>query len=144
MPSPRPAFHFFRRCCLAVALLASALGAAAQGSLPDPLRFLATYNLFEKIRSTPGFDLTKAATFGYFFESKDSRAVDRVREALGKEGYVFVSDHVSGRGVTVLQLAKVEVHTVDSMVERNRALFTLASSLGDVAYTGWDITRNAQ
>ena len=126
--------------CLSVV----ALAATAQVTLPDPLRFLATHNLFERIRADPGFDLTKPATFGYFFESKDEAATSRAREAMTKDGYNFVSEHRTKTGTTVLQMAKVEVHTLDSLVERNRLLFSLATSHGEVSYTGWDVTRNAR
>jgi len=132
-------------CRFAVlALAVVSLAAAAQVTLPDQLRFLATYNLFERIRADPGFDLTKPATFGYFFESKDEAATARVREAMTKDGYTFVSEHRTRAGVVVLQMAKIEVHTVDSLVERNRNLFAVAASHGEVSYTGWDITRNAR
>jgi hypothetical protein len=130
---------------LSVSILAiNCLAAAAQVSLPDPLRFLATHNLFERIRADPGFDLNKPATFGYFFESKDEAATSRTREALTNDGYTFVSEHRTTAGVFVLQMAKVEVHSVNSLVDRNRLLFSLAASQGHVRYTGWDITRNAQ
>ncbi len=125
-------------------LAITCLAAAAQVSLPDPLRFLATHNLFERIRADPGFDLNKPATFGYFFESKDEAATSRIREALTKDGYTFVSEHRTTAGILVLQMAKVEVHSVNSLVDRNRLLFSLAASQGHVSYTGWDITRNAQ
>jgi hypothetical protein len=125
-------------------LTCASFAAAAQVALPDPLRFLATHNLFERIRADPGFDLTKPATFGYFFESKDESALSRVREAMTRDGYNFVSEHRTRGGVFVLQVAKIEVHTVDSLVERNRVLFSEAAAQGEVTYTGWDITRNAR
>jgi hypothetical protein len=132
------------RLLLVFILATVCLAAVAQVALPDPLRFLATHNLFERIRADPGFDLTKPATFGYFFESKDEAATSRVREALTKDDYTFVSQHRTTAGVLVLQMAKVEIHSVNSLVDRNRMLFSVAASQGQVSYTGWDITRNTR
>jgi hypothetical protein len=114
----------------------------AQEPTPDHLRFLATNSLFERIRATSGFNLEKEATYGYFFTGSDLNALDSVRSALTGRGYQFVSQHEARRGSFVLQMAKVEVHTVNSLVARNRELFDLAQSIKEVRYDGWDITRN--
>jgi hypothetical protein len=114
----------------------------AQEPTPDHLRFLATNSLFERIRATSGFNLEKEATYGYFFVGSDPNALNSVRSALTKLGYQFVSQHEARRASFVLQMAKVEIHTVNSMVARNRELFDLAQSIKEVRYDGWDITRN--
>ena len=128
-----------------VAALCVALPASlphAQETTPDHLRFLATNSLFERIRASPGFNLEKEAAYGYFFVGSDPDALKSVRSALTELGYQFVSQHEARRGSFVLQMAKVEIHTVNSMVARNRELFTLAQSITGARYDGWDITRN--
>jgi hypothetical protein len=128
---------------LAAFLLGTLLPSAAQSDLPDRFKFLPTHRLFERIRSSPGFDLLKPATFGFFFNSLEAAPLQGLRAALEKEDYVFVSTHVDKQGNTWVQLAKAEVHTEETMVERNRKLHALAFASG-VKYDGWDITRNTQ
>ncbi len=132
------------RSLVVLAISLAAHWARAQTLLPEPLRFLATHSLFERIKAEPGFDLSSPATFGYFFEAQNEADLQSLRTSLESQGYVFVSQHVARSGMHVLQVAKVEVHTVDSLVERNRALFALAAAKSQATYTGWDITRNKQ
>jgi Regulator of ribonuclease activity B len=129
---------------LACVLVAFTLEAQAQVAMPDSFKFLATHNLFERIKSDPGFNLEQESTFGYFFSSKDQPLLRQLRIKLESDGYVFVSHHEASDGISVLQMARIEIHTVDSLVDRNRKLFALATSLGAVSYTGWDITRNSK
>lgn len=125
-----------------VALLVFVSAGIAQQVLPERLQFLATHGLFERIRAASGFNLTKPATYGYFFNTPYPERLVQVRAVLENEGYVFVESHIDRNGRSWLQVAKVEIHTVDSMVERNRRLVAVASAHDSVDYDGWDVTRN--
>jgi hypothetical protein len=65
-----------------------------------------------------------------------------VRDPLEKQGYSFVETHVDRAGTHWLQLARSEVHSADSMVERSRWLLSFVRAHAGVVYDGWDITRN--
>jgi regulator of ribonuclease activity B len=124
-------------------VLLTATAAFGQTSLPERFQLPATQSLFQQIRSGPGFDLSKPATFGYFFISNFPARLATVREQLERESYVFVETHVDKKGRTWLQMSKSEVHSPESMVERNSTLEALAGKVEFVRYDGWDITRNA-
>lgn len=115
-----------------------------QAVLPDRFQLAGTQSLFERIQLTPGFDLTKPAMFGYFFISKFSKRLASVREMLEAEGYTFVETHLDKTGRTWLQMAKSEVHSAESMVQKNGRLQSIANKFENVEYDGWDVTRNAQ
>jgi len=137
-------FHRLRTIALGLSLLGSMLASNAQAELPERLQFLPTYRLFEQIRSDPAFNLSKPSTFGYFFNASNESSLVRIREALEKDGYVFVSTHIDSKRRAWIQMAKVEAHTPETMVERNRMLHALAGATGEVEYDGWDITRNSR
>jgi hypothetical protein len=128
----------------AIALAISCANVLAQADLPERLGFGATAGLFEKIRAAPGFDLSKPAIFGYFFNSENVEHLNALRSRLEADGFAFVETHVDRKGRTWLQAAKAEVHSPESMVERNRKFKSLADEFRTVQYDGWDITRNAR
>lgn len=122
----------------------AATAAFVQTVLPERFQLASTQSLFERIRPTPGFDLTKPAMFGYFFISNSSKSLQSVRELLEAEGYMFIETHVDKTGRTWLQMAKSEVHSAESMVQRNGWLQSIAKKFEVVEYDGWDVTRNAR
>lgn len=112
--------------------------------LPERFQLAETQSLFERIRPTPGFELTKPATFGYFFISNLSKSLASVRAMLEAEGYRFVEMHVDKTGRTWLQMAKSDVHSAETMVQRSGWLYSIANKFEAVEYDGWDVTRNAR
>jgi hypothetical protein len=129
---------------LAIAFAVLAVSAFAQVELPEHLGLRATAGLFEKIRAAPGFDLSRPALFGYFFNSEDVAQINAIRSRLEADGFTFVEAHVDKKGRTWLQVAKAEIHSPESLVERNRQFKMLAGEFRSVQYDGWDITRNAR
>ena len=129
---------------LAIALLLCATGSLSQEDFPQRFQFPATVGLFEKIRVAPGFDLSKPATFGYFFNSVNVEHINSIRSRLEAEGFAFVETHVDSTGRTWLQVAKSEIHSPESLVERNRKFKLIADTFESMQYDGWDIERNAR
>src|SRR5262245_16467041 len=129
---------------LAIVLTVNSAVALAQVELPARLGLATTAALFEKIRVAPGFDLSKPALFGYFFNSDDPGRIATIRGRLEAEGFQFVETHVDSKGRTWLQVARVEIDYHETLVERNHGLMALATEVGGVQYDGWDITRNAR
>jgi len=131
-----------RTFAIALIVFTSAVAVAAETELPERFQFLATYRLFERIKAAPGFNIAKPATYGYFFTSQHPERLSAVRLVLDREGYTFVESHVDRADTHWLQVARSEVHTADSMVERSRWLLSVIRQHEGVVYDGWDITRN--
>ena len=126
---------------VAIAFLITA-AAIAQSGLPERLQFLATNRIFERVQALPGFNLQRAARYGFFFTSSDPAVLVQIRAQLEPQGYDFVEVHRDKTQKYWLQLAKSEIHTVESMVARNRLLYAVAESSRAAVYDGWDIERN--
>jgi hypothetical protein len=129
---------------LALILAIYCANALPQADLPERFDLSATAGLFDKIRAAPGFDVSKPATFGYFFNSENATQIAALRSLLEAEGFAFIETHMDRNGRTWLQVAKTEIHSPESLVERNRKLKALADQFGTIRYDGWDITRNAR
>lgn len=129
---------------VAIALTLASATALAQSDLPERFGLTATAGIFDKIRAAPGFDLTKPAVFGYFFNSADPGRIQTIRGKLEAQGFQFVETHLDRNGRTWLQVAKAETHSPETLVERNRQFTALAAEVGAVQYDGWDIARNAR
>jgi hypothetical protein len=114
----------------------------AQGDLPARLALPETAAVFDKIRTTPGFDLSRPAMFGYFFNSPQPDRIRTLQQRLVADGFAFVEMHLDPNGRLWLQVARSEIHSAESLVERNRQLKAVADEIG-VQYDGWDIARNA-
>lgn len=132
------------RRVLAAVLLCVCSSAMAQSDLPERFGLSATTTLFDKIRFASGFDLSRPATFGYFFNTPSPDRLGPIRAKLEADGFAFVETHVDRQGRTWLQMAKTQIHTPESMVDLNRKLNSLADEAGDVRYDGWDIGKNAR
>ena len=126
-----------RSFLLALALLVSV--SFAQG--PSPFRLDKVVGAFEQMRSTPGFDVSRPLQWGYFFVAPTQEPLAAIRSALEPNGYVYVESHVDPKGKHWLQLARVEVHTPESLHKRNQELFLFAPNFGGATYDGWDVTR---
>jgi hypothetical protein len=130
----------------AIAALLALLGisglATAQGD--SPFRIESVLSAFEQMRRTPGFDTAKPLQWGFFFVSSDRVPLQAVRTDLSDDGYRFVSERQDDKGRYWLELAKVEVHTPDTLHKRNNELFAWAKRDKGVIYDGWDVTRSAK
>jgi len=121
-------------------LLGIADVAIAQGD--SPFRFEKVQAAFEQMRKTPGFDVTRPLQWGFFFVSPDRQALQPIRSDLIREGYQFVGERKDESGAFWLELARLEVHTPESLHKRNTELFALARKYKGVTYDGWDVTRS--
>jgi hypothetical protein len=110
----------------------------------SPFRIEKVRGAFEQMRNTPGFDTSKPLQWGFFFNSADRTSLQTVRSDMSREGYQFVSERQDENGRFWLELAKVEVHTPESLHTRNTELFERAKKYKEVVYDGWDVTRSTK
>jgi hypothetical protein len=129
-----------KRIIIVIALHVCALASAmAQG--PTPFKFEKIVGAFEQMRNAPGFDVTKPLQWGFFFVARSPEALAPVRSKLEGLGYAYIEEHRGKDGSYWLQLAKVEIHSPESLHQRNQELYSFASNQPGVTYDGWDVSR---
>ena len=85
-------------------LLSFFLSANAQPDSPFKLERL--QSVFEKMRSTPGFDVSMPMQWGFFFRAPTRDYFSQIRKELEAQGYVYVEEHQDKSNQQWLQLTK--------------------------------------
>ena len=120
-----------------VALAALTMAGAAQASNPISRDMLE--RMFAQIRASSGWDLSKPLKWGYFFIDPDRAALDRASKVLVERGYRLVTIEQVGDQLWRLHVERAEIHTVDTLDERNRELYAFAQAQGLSSYDGMDV-----
>lgn len=111
----------------------------AQGDLPEHFGLPATVRWFATVQATGRVDFSKPITFSYIFSYREGADVDALRTRLESDGFKFV--HTYGdEGRKRLEVARKEIHTPESVVERNRQFRSLAAEFHNVQYDHYEIT----
>ena len=99
--------------------------------------------MFDNIRSQTKWTIDGEMLWGYFFFDSHTDRLRAARLELEAQGYRFVSVHEvdqgASKGMFVLHVEKIEMHTVDSLDRRNGELTALARRLGLAGYDGMDV-----
>ncbi len=95
--------------------------------------------MFEKMAAS-GLNTTQPLKWGYFFLDTSRRALAHFADTLGRTGYHREELRRADRATWLLQLSRTEVHTPDSLHERNLKLNAIAHANGVQLYDGWDVT----
>ena len=101
--------------------------------------------MFKNISENTNWDLKKPLLWGYFFTDKSKEKLRAVSSLLEKEGYRFVDiyqakdEHDKVLDYWWLHVEKIEVHTADSLNERNMHFYKFAEQQGLETYDGMDV-----
>ncbi len=101
--------------------------------------------MFKNISENTNWDLKKPLLWGYFFTDKSKEKLRAAGSLLEKEGYRFVDiyqakdEHDEVLDYWWLHVEKVEVHTADSLHERNMLFYKFAEQHGLETYDGMDV-----
>jgi hypothetical protein len=101
--------------------------------------------LFDNIAKTTPWDLSQPLVWSYFFTDASKEQLEHAASLLQGQGYriadLFISDkeHPNDPDLWWLHAEKVEVHTPDSLDERNQALYRFADEQGLDSYDGMDV-----
>jgi hypothetical protein len=98
-----------------------------------------TKEMFAKM-AADGLDLSSALQWGYFLVHADPEPLVEVAEEMRELGYSCESLHQADGGQWVLQLAKVEIHTAESLHQRNLNFNELVATREIDLYDGWDVS----
>jgi hypothetical protein len=135
--------HFLRlftKLLLAISLVPAAVAQGDKVITRDEL-----VEMFDSIARDAKWDMSKPMLWGYFFTDSDKAQLERVAPLLQKQGYRYVEifladkDDQDERDLWFLHVERVEVHTPDSLYERNRALYKFADDHGLDSYDGMDV-----
>jgi len=120
-------------------------------------------DMFEDIRSDSNWDVERPMLWGYFFIDSSPEKLERAAKELEQLGYRYVDiylpdddeddvdedrqDDDEGEGGAehwFLHVEKEEIHTPESLHERNRQLYAFAEKHGLADYDGMDVGPVAQ
>ena len=101
--------------------------------------------MFQNISENTNWDLKKPLLWGYFFTDKSKDKLKASGSLLEQQGYrlvnIYQAKDDSGNLLDYwwLHVEKVEVHTADSLYQRNMNLYQLANQQGLSSYDGMDV-----
>ncbi len=93
-----------------------------------------------------GVNTDEDLLWGYFFADRDPEKLEAAIPALANAGYEFVDimeaeSENDDESYFLLQVERVETHTVDSLHARNQELYSFAEQNDIEAYDGMDVGR---
>ena len=101
--------------------------------------------MFAGMAAQTNWDLSKPLLWGYFFRDGSKSSLESASELLVDQGYSIVEisfedkEDPSEPDVWVMHAEKVEVHTSDSLFQRNSELEAFAEANDIASYDGMDV-----
>jgi len=100
--------------------------------------------LFADMKQNAPWDINKPLTWGYFFADPDQAKLVAAGKLLQAQGYhqvgIFDSKPEAEQpALWWLQIEKVELHTVDTLHERNQEFYRFAEVQQLESYDGMDV-----
>ncbi|KAF1706464.1 hypothetical protein CSC71_14325 [Pseudoxanthomonas sangjuensis] len=101
--------------------------------------------MFGNMPRGPGWDTSKQMLWGYFFTGRSKEKLQKAAALLEQQGYRVVDIYLSdkddpkGRDLWWLHVEKVEIHSPDTLDQRNRQLYRFADEQGLDSYDGMDV-----
>jgi hypothetical protein len=101
--------------------------------------------MFQQIADNTDWDLSSPLIWGFDFTDASADKLRAATPALEKEGYRFVDIFLADKAeptdadLWMLHVEKIEVHTPDSLDQRNAELYRFAAEHGLGAYDGMDV-----
>lgn len=101
--------------------------------------------IFNDAKTEDGWDLSSEMLYSYYFVDEDVDKLEQLGNDLEKDGYVFVDIFELGdeetdesTGEYLLHIDKEEIHTPESLAERNVEFAKLAEEREIKTYDGWE------
>ena len=100
--------------------------------------------MFANVTDNAGWDLGQPMEWGYFFTDRKRAKLEAALRELQKDGFQFVDIFIpqlekGEEDYFFLHVVKVDVHTPESLLEQNAALYALAEKHGLDSYDGMDV-----
>lgn len=101
--------------------------------------------IFNDAKTEDGWDLDAEMLYSYYFVDEDVDKLEKLGNDLDEQGYVFVDIFELGdeeteesTGEYLLHIDKEEIHTPESLAQRNVEFAKLAEENGIKTYDGWE------
>ena len=101
--------------------------------------------IFSDAKTEDGWDLSEEMLYSFYFVDEDVDKLEKLGLDLEKEGYVFVDVFELGdeetdepTGEYLLHIDKEEIHTPESLAQRNVEFAKLAEEREIKTYDGWE------
>ena len=101
--------------------------------------------IFNDAKTQDNWDLSEEMLYSFYFVDKDVDKLEKLGLKLEADGYDFVDVFELGdeetdvsTGEYLLHIDKVEVHTPESLAQRNVEFQTLADEHEIATYDGWE------
>jgi len=101
--------------------------------------------IFNDAKTEDGWDLSSEMLYSYYFVGEDVDKLEQLGKDLESEGYVFVDIFELGdeeteesTGEYLLHIDKEEIHTPESLAQRNVEFAKLAAEHEIKTYDGWE------
>lgn len=94
--------------------------------------------MFSQMRNQAKWDTSAPLAWGYFFFDPSQSKLTEISKYLGSTGYKAVELFFNGKNFT-LHVEKIEVHTPESLNQRNIELGALAKKQCIGSYDGFDV-----
>jgi len=126
-------------------LLAALVPAIAQAQGKTMITRDSLVEMFDNMAKNTPWDLSKPVLWGYFFTDASRQKLQHAAPLLEKQGYRIVDIYLSDKeepkepDLWWLHVEKVEVHTPDTLDQRNQLLYQFADEQGIDAYDGMDV-----
>ena len=97
--------------------------------------------MFEAIAEQTDWDMTTEMVWGYSFSDDDPEKLEACADRLAGKGYQFVeiSEGDEPDDPWTLLVEKIEVHSPDTLDQRNHELAAIAQEMGLSSYDGMDV-----
>ena len=97
--------------------------------------------MFEAIADQTDWDMTNEMLWGYFFTDDDREKLEVCSERLTEMGYhqVDISEGDEADDPWTLHVEKIEMHTPETLDQRNQELAVFAAEMGLSSYDGMDV-----
>ena len=101
--------------------------------------------IFEEAKREDGWNLNDEMLYSYYFVDEDVDKLEKLGLKLEEDGYDFIDifelgDEETGEstGEFLLHIDKIEVHTPESLAQRNVEFAKLAEEYEIITYNGWE------
>jgi len=101
--------------------------------------------IFNDAKTQDNWDLSEEMLYSYYFVDKNVDNLEKLGLKLEADGYDFVDVFELGdeetdksTGEYLLHIDKIEIHTPESLAQRNVEFQTLADEYEIVTYDGWE------
>lgn len=101
--------------------------------------------IFDDAKREDNWNLDEPMLYSFYFVDEDAEKLDKLGEELEKDGYDFIGIYELGddeteeaTGEFLLHVDKTEVHTPESLAQRNVEFQKLADANEIKTYDGWE------